>query len=107
MTTLCLGGPLDGKHSDDVREFFPHIQKVPMPSPPFTDQPQPLNLHHYRREYFGFGPQCMWVYLHEGMSADAAVSILFPRASDSAGTSLNNGSRLPPTPPSQERDEHG
>lgn len=68
MLTLCLGGELDGRLVNDDREWF-HLA-IPIPG-------HLIRKEHYRREIFGWGNLCMWVYLHEYLSDRVAMDMLF------------------------------
>jgi len=68
MKTLCLGGPLDGKLTHEERSFFDW--RVPVDALTYRGEM-------YRREMFGWGPDWMFVYLHESMKPEHALDLLF------------------------------
>lgn len=72
MTTLCLGGPYDGRLVSFERPDF--FIAVPADGDHFRQE-------RYRREQFCWGEKksiwFMWVYLHEFMSERVALDQLF------------------------------
>jgi hypothetical protein len=68
MMTLCLGGPLDGKLTD---QEYPHFAVRVGATEGFTRN------EIYRLEKFGWGADFMWVYLHEFMNERVAMDALF------------------------------
>lgn len=83
MMTLCLGGPMDGKLvKDEERERFYVLDCGP--------DPLMLRSQMYRRERFGWGPDSMWVYLHEFVSERQAMLDLFGARDAVNGTGTTN-----------------
>lgn len=68
MMTLCLGGPLDGKLTD---QEYPSFQ-VRLSAGDMVSR-----LETYRLEKFYWGSNLIWVYLHEFMSERVAMDALF------------------------------
>jgi hypothetical protein len=78
MLTLCLGGPMDGKLTD---QSYPRFHVLDRSSKPLM-----LGKQEYRLEKFGWGETYMWVYLHEFLGEKQAMDELFgTRASHNTG----------------------